>query len=151
MAKTNVKYAHTAYGVNHQEKTVTCVLDYDINLDSVPGIEFISEISEFNDFINRLVYNYGVKYIENDSTTYGILRFRVTDIAFCSSDDTFDEVIGKRLSNTRAQKLAFRNTKYFYNDIAKIVMHYVDENNNLAYNCFECEHDCHNHEFEVTA
>ena len=120
-------------------------------MDSVPGIEFISEISEFNDFINRLVYNYGVKYIENDSTTYGILRFRVTDIAFCSSDDTFDEVIGKRLSNTRAQKLAFRNTKYFYNDIAKIVMHYVDENNNLAYNCFECEHDCHNHEFEVTA
>ena len=151
MAKTNVKYVHTTYGVNHYEKTVTCVLDYEINLDSVPGIEFIANIPEFNDFVNRLVYQYGVKYIDTDFSVYGVLRFRVTDIAFCSTDDTFDEVIGKRLSNTRAQKLAFRNTKYFYNDIATIVKRYLEEINNLSFNCNECEKDCHNHEFEVTA
>lgn len=151
MAKTNVKYVHTTYGVNHNEKTVTCVLDYEINLDSIPGIDFISEIAEFHDFINRLVYQFGVKFLDKDDSVHGVLRFRVTDIAFCSTEDTFDEVIGKRLSNTRAQKLAFRNAKYFYSDIANILHRYFGEISNLVYNCVACEADCHNHEFEITA
>ena len=148
MAKTNVKYVNKAYGVNRNEGIVTCTLDYVIDLDKIPGIHFLSGLPEFNDFINTLVYCEGVKLY--DESEYGVLQFRVKDIAFCSTEDEFDEVIGKRLALTRAQKMAFRNAKYFYNEISYIVDRYRQELNNLVFNSFISEETCHNHEFELT-
>jgi hypothetical protein len=148
MAKTNVKYVNKAYGVNRNEGIVTCTLDYVIDLDKIPGINLLCELDEFNDFINTLIYCEGVKYI--DQNVCGALQFRVKEIAFCSTEDEFDEVIGKRLALTRAQKIAFRNTKYFYNEISNIINRYRQELNNLAFNSFISEERCHNHEFELT-
>lgn len=148
MAKTNVKYVNKAYGVNRNEGIVTCTLDYVIDLDKIPGIHFLGELNEFNDFINTLIYCEGVKYIDQDG--WGALQFRVKEIAFCSTEDEFDEVLGKRLALTRAQKMAFRNTKYFYDEISNIINRYRQELNNLAFNSFVSEERCHNHEFELT-
>ena len=65
MAKTNVKYVNKTYGVNKNEKTVKCNLDYVIDLDSIPGINFLCDLDEFNDFINTLIYCEGVIYIKH--------------------------------------------------------------------------------------
>jgi hypothetical protein len=148
MAKTNVKYVNKTYGVNEKEKTVTCTLDYVIDLDKIPGINLLCEFYEFNDFINTLIYCDGVKYI--DQTGYGALQFRVKEIAFCSTEDEFDELTGKRLALTRAQKLAFRNTKYFYDTILTMLDKYYTSLLNLCQNCYDAEQKCHTHEFELT-
>ena len=144
MAKTNVKYVKKVFGVNHEEKTVTCVLTYEIDTRSIPGINILTNLPEYNDFINCLVYQVGVKY--ND----GVLQFKVQDIAFCASDDEFNETLGKQLALTRAQKLAFRNSKYFYYDIARMFKNYYEKFNTLEWNCRQCEINCHEHEFEIT-
>ena len=148
MAKTNVNYVKTSYGVNPQEKSVTCVIDYEISMDKIPSIEILTEMDEFNEYITRLVYQHGVKYINKGR--YGALQFRTQDIAYCANSDTFDENIGKRLAQTRAQKLAFRYTKLFYKDITDMLFKRFTKILNLSDNCFGCEWDCHNHEFELT-
>lgn len=148
MAKTNVNYVKTVYGVNEKERTVTCVIDYEILLDNIPSIAELMELDEFNEFMTRLVYQHGVKYI--DKGRYGALQFRSQDIAFCADEDTFDIEIGKRLAQTRAQKLAFRNTKYFYNDIADMWFRRFEMLVGMSCNCCDCEIDCHEHEFELT-
>ena len=148
MGKTNVNYLKKSFGVNPNEKTVTCTLDFTINLDNIPGIDVLCHMDEFNDFINSLVYCNGVKL--NDWSNYGVLQFRVKDIAFCSTEDVFDELLGKHLSLTRAQKLAFRTAKYFYNEISNIFNKYRERLNIFTFNSFESEEKCHNHEFELT-
>lgn len=149
MAKTNVKYVHKSFRVNKEERVVTCTLDYEVNLDKVPGFRYLVDIDGVGDFLNRLIYQYGVKHISDDSV-YGSLRFRVQDIAFCSDEDEFDVDLGKKLALTRAQKLAFRNTKYFYRDLMNIVISLFGGLDVLGTNCEFCEYDCHNHEFELT-
>ena len=148
MAKTNVKYVNKAYGVNENEKTVTCTLDYVIDLDKIPGINVLYEFDEFKNFINTLIYYKGVKHINQN--IYGALQFRVRQIAFCSTEDEFDELTGKRLALTRAQKLAFRGTKYFYDTILTMLDKYYTSLLNLCQNCYDAEKKCHNHEFELT-
>lgn len=148
MAKTNVKYVNKTYGVNKNEKTVKCNLDYVIDLDSIPGINFLCNLDEFNDFINTLIYCEGVKYIKQN--VYGSLQFRVREIAFCSTEDEFDELTGKRLALTRAQKQAFRNTKCFYDTILSMLGKYYSSILDLYQNCYNSEQNCHNHEFELT-
>ena len=148
MAKTNVKYVNKAYGVNENEKTVTCTLDYVIDLDKIPGINVLYEFDEFKNFINTLIYYKGVKHINQN--IYGALQFRVRQIAFCSTEDEFDELTGKRLALTRAQKLAFRGTKYFYDTILTMLDKYYTSLLNLCQNCYDAEQKCHNHEFELT-
>lgn len=148
MAKTNVNYVKTVYGVNPEERSVTCVIDYEVSLDKIPSIEILMEMDDFNEYMTCLVYRHGIKYV--DKGRYGALQFRSHDIAYCADEDTFDENIGKRLAQTRAQKLAFRHTKLFYQDIANMLFTRFSMIDDMSINCFDCETDCHNHEFELT-
>lgn len=149
MAKTNVNYVHKSFRVDKHEKTVTCTLDYEIPMNKIPGFANLIQIDAVADFINRLIYQYGVKFISGDDKGTA-LRFRTQDIAFCSTEDEFDIELGKKLALTRAQKLAFRNTKYFYRDLMNIVIDTFGDLDVLGSNCEFCEYDCHNHEFELT-
>ena len=78
------------------------------------------------------------------------MQFRVREIAFCSTEDEFDELTGKRLALTRAQKQAFRNTKCFYDTILSMLGKYYSSILDLYQNCYNSEQNCHNHEFELT-
>ena len=148
MGKTNLTYVKKQFYVDVEEKMVDCTLSFEIDLDKIPGIQMLYNTTEFITYINKLTSYDDVKHIKKGH--YGRLRFTVHDIAFCSTEDEFDEVIGTRLAHTRTQKLAFRTAKCIYTDMINILNKYMSRLVNLQNNCFYCEQDCHQHEFEIT-
>jgi hypothetical protein len=148
MGKTNLTFVKKAFLIEREEKLVECELQFNIDLDRIPGIQMLYNAPEFVDYLNTLSKCIDVKHIKKGH--YGKLRFIVRDIAFCATDDVFDEGIGTRLAHTRTQKLAFRTAKCFYRDVLNILNKYLTRIVNLENNCAECEYDCHRHEFEIT-
>lgn len=154
MKKTNVTYVRKAYGVNPDKRFVKCVLDYEINLDKIPCIQFLAQMPEFEDFINTLVYKNGVHQYDCDNegwpSEYGVLSFTTEGVANCADSDDFDEDLGKKLALTRAQKQAFQSAERFYWTLTDMFANVIDESYNLCNGCRHSAVNCKMHEYELT-
>lgn len=62
-------------------------------------------------------------------------EFTVTAKARCSSEDTFDEVIGKRIAESRAKAKAFKIAKNVWSCIAKDLSSKAKTAEKMAENC----------------
>lgn len=154
MKKTNLTYVKKSYGVNPKQKFVKCVLDYEINLDKIPGIQTLACMPEFEDFINTLVYDAKVPCYDTDMdgfpSAHGVLVFRSEGIAQCSPADEFDAELGKKLALTRAQRQAFGDASAFYDALTEIIHNEFDGLYGLMFGCMNSRHNCAVHEHELT-
>lgn len=152
--KTNLTYVKKRFGVNPNKKFVKCVLDFEINLDKVPGIELLAEMPEFTNLINTLVYCKGVNLVDIDSmcneSEYGTLVFTTEALAKCAPNDEFDQDLGEKLAMTRAQKQAFRVAESFYSDVQNVVINKFDGLWDLLYGSLFAAENCKAHEYELT-
>lgn len=93
------------------------------------------------------------EYVDNHPNMYEvglagnpIMIFKGSGVAKCNPEDNFDEKIGFRIAETRAQRAIFKTVAKFYNDILKI----IDESfyNDLidkATNSYDSVYACNDH------
>lgn len=122
--KTNVTYLKHFYTVNKDKKTVHCKLQFGINMNKLPGIDWLNKNDEFVDFINELI-NIGVaKLVYDKNITY--LAIDAEGIAHCAPEDEFDESLGKKIASTRAQRRSFVIAQNLYDNLYKFFMDYAN-------------------------
>lgn len=88
--KNKVCIRESKFHINRGSKTVVCVLDVNLQLQSHPAWDVI-----FRDYWKHL------PFIKN----YG--DFKVRGIARCSDDDIFDEDKGRKIAESRAKARAY--------------------------------------------
>ena len=77
-------------------------------------------------------------------------KFTVTAKARCNPNDTFDEVTGKRIAESRAKTKAFKIAKNVWNCIAKGLTEKANIANIMAKNCAAMEEIESNHVKELS-
>lgn len=77
-------------------------------------------------------------------------EFTVTAKARCNPNDTFDEVTGKRIAESRAKTKAFKIAKNVWNCIAKGLTEKANIANTMAKNCAAMEKIESNHVKELS-
>lgn len=154
MKKTNLTYVKKSYGVNPKKKFVKCVLDYEINLDKIPGIQTLAQMPEFENFINNLVYVYNIPCYDTDVEGFhsdcGVLVFTTEAVAQCAPGDEFNEDLGRKLALTRAQKQAFQTARGFYSELFSLVDNEFAGLVDLIYGSDMSADKCKVHEHELT-
>lgn len=154
MKKTNLTYVKKSYGVNPEKKFVKCALDFEINLDKIPGIQTLAVVPGFEDFINELVYAYKIPCYDTDAdgfpSEYGVLVFTTEAVANCAPGDEFDAELGKKLALTRSQKQAFQTARDLYASLFKFVDDEFSGLMGLIYGSELSADKCKKHEHELT-
>lgn len=143
MGKTNVVYGNTEYVVRSNQNQVICVLDFNIKFPpELSGLasDIIFGYEDTRKFLND--NNLSYRWINEDELyIYG----KTYGYADCLPEDKFDDIFGKKLSQTRAQTKAFDiATKVYYefaNKYKKISNKFV----NLAQNSCESADKCNFH------
>lgn len=77
-------------------------------------------------------------------------KFTVTAKARCNPNDTFDEVTGKRIAESKAKTKAFKIAKNVWNCIAKGLTERANIANTMAKNCAAMEEIESNHVKELS-
>jgi hypothetical protein len=148
--KTNVAFFSPVYTVNRKKRKVHCLLEFEIDLSKIPGIDFISNMNGYNELLEKLTNKYtGVADFAYypDNRVYGSIIFKSSGIATCSLDDKFDESLGEKIASTRAQKKAFLVARDFYQDISNIIFNNVyGKLRYLFYACNDTYKKCDKHE-----
>ena len=80
----------------------------------------------------------------------GYGEFTVTAKARCNPNDTFDEVTGKRIAESKAKTKAFKIAKNVWNCIAKSLTKKANKANTMAKNCAAMEEIESNHVKELS-
>ena len=80
----------------------------------------------------------------------GYGEFTVTAKARCNPNDTFDEVTGKRIAESKAKTKAFKIAKNVWNCIAKGLTKKANIANTMAKNCAAMEEIESNHVKELS-
>lgn len=141
--KTNVTYLKHVYTVNENKKTVHCQLQFGINMNKLPGIDWLDANQQFVDFINELIDCGFAKLVYDKNITY--LAFNAEGIAHCSPDDDFDASLGKKIASTRAQKKSFMIAKNLYDNIYEFFMEYAMPYKMMTTKSAESFNKCNSH------
>lgn len=117
--KTKVKVINEKYIVNSESKVVVCILTCNVPVDRIN-----------NDFG---IYTYPWK--KQLPKVKGLATFHVKGIAKCDSSDSFDEVLGKRIAQSRAKEKSYRIAAIIWSKMANYLL-------NIANQCFRLSNNC---------
>lgn len=148
--KTNVVYTSKVFGVSEKNKTVKCVLTYEVNLDKIPGMSIMMELDDVRDYLDTLLCEKSAYISDFDSclrvSENGVLSFKTEGFAACSPSDEFDEELGKKIALTRAQRKAFDKMASMYSNLFDIVYSSLCERlGGLEIGCAEAFAKCGEH------
>lgn len=121
--------------VKPEEKVVVCVMKADMQL-----LKFDSwDITKISDWKAK------APMVDN---IYGV--FTVSAKAKCAPDDKFDEVIGKRIAESRAKSKAFKTAKNIWSCIAEKLLNEYNISMEMYKNCEAMEKIETNHAKELS-
>ena len=106
--RNRVTIKERIFRVNSEKKTVVCIIKCAINW---PEEVETTYSSKFYDYVIDIT---GAKGWLSDFTVVGISK--------CHADDTFDEVLGRRIAESRAKKEAYEKAMMVWR---KIGIHYL--------------------------
>ena len=89
--KTNVNFSKVQYVVKPKEGVVVCTMRVDPNLDKLYKMKLDFDSKWFKSL--PIVDTWGA--------------FTAKGVAKCSKEDTFNEILGKRIAEAKAKKMAF--------------------------------------------
>lgn len=118
--KTRVVFKDGKYYINEDKGTVTCVLEGYLNIDF--KYFYIPKNWKIIPKKNMI----GMPY------TYD---FRVSGIAICSKEDTFNQELGMKIAESKAKKQAFKIAHNGYSIIYNNLMRELDIVKVLQCNC----------------
>ena len=121
--KNSVHILKTEYHVDKENKVVLCTLHVDTQLDKHPA--WISISSDF--FRKRFPFiGYSGEFI-------------VKAKARCNENDLFDEVVGKRIAESRAKVKAYSIARRMWVCITKTMKRFTLQFSNTMHACEEAE------------
>nr|DAG83989.1 MAG TPA: hypothetical protein [Caudoviricetes sp.] len=116
--KTRIK-TEPKFIVKPEDKVVVCKMKVDMQLNK----------SECWDYIYNITWGTKAPMVRFDG------KFIVTAKAKCDSEDTFDEVIGKRIAESKAKAKVFKIAKNVWGCIAKDLSNRAKIAEKMAENC----------------
>ena len=131
--KTRLR-TNSEFIVKPENKVVVCIMSVDMQLIN----------SECWYFVNSAWWATKAPMVNG----YG--EFTVTAKARCNPNDTFDEVTGKRIAESKAKTKAFKIAKNVWNCIAKGLTKRANIANTMAKNCAAMEEIESNHVKELS-
>lgn len=117
--RNRVHVINSEYKVNPEKGVVICILDCETGVDRT-------------DVWSAVSYRWWKKRLPFVDF-YG--KFTVKAIARCNKDDKFDEVIGKRIAESRAKAKAYMVAFKFWDICAKEIEKLTNFCNNLKKSC----------------
>lgn len=120
--KNRVRIIKSDFFVNPEKKIVVCVLECDMQLEKHPSCEDIYSYMWSKSRVNLHVDNSGV--------------FTVKAIAKCNERDTFDENLGKKIAESKANCKAFAIAEKVYKEIEK---YFLNSAKNIHKSVQACE------------
>lgn len=117
--KTKVKVINEKYIVDSENRIVVCILTCNVPVDRI------------NDNLGIYTYPWKKQLPKVD----GLATFQVKGIAKCNPGDTFDEVLGKRIAQSRAKEKSYRIAAIIWSKMANYLLNIANQWFNLSNNC----------------
>ena len=144
--RTNIKLIETKTYVNPSKRSVTVVQKYEFDIFAIKN--FAKLVITCDDIGN---------YVEDSIVTSGKFSFNgdkliltVSGRSRCMPNDKFDEKLGFRIADTRAQAKAMKIFTSFYNDIANLVYtNLLKDVEDKFNNCSNAYWACKEHELRL--
>ena len=115
--KTNIKLIETKTYVNHDKWSVTVVQKYEFDVFAIKNfIGLTTACVDIGDYVKNSIAPVG-KFGFKDNK----LILTVSGKSRCRSNDKFDEKLGFKIADTRAQTKAMKIFTSFYKDIVDLV------------------------------
>lgn len=125
--RNRVTIVERTFKVNPKKRAVVCIIECKFNwpteIDTAWGSDF---------------YKYCRK-VTGASTVGRSDYFTVVGVSKCHADDTFDEVLGKRIAESRAKKDAYDKAYKVWNMIYKHYIKMAKLASNMAVACFKAK------------
>lgn len=115
--RTRVQIVERSFYVNHDKKTVTCVIKTESCTLNHPS----------RDYINSAVWETHDKALFSDHTFVGIAK--------CSPLDEFNEEKGKRIAESKAKVKAFKAYNKMYTKVSDLIKNALVDVLNTALAC----------------
>ena len=134
--RTNSRIVDSRTYVNADKRTVVVRLRYEVDLSKFKNFD---QISRLTDFWDTILNNADVSV---DNKFY----FEVVGKSKCAPEDTFDETLGYRIADSRAQAEAMRKLGNIYVDIVnKLFETIIEDVADKIDNCFLASDCCLDH------
>ena len=121
--KTNVKFTRDKFIVNKEKKTVTCILDCDVDLYSRKFPSLMTDCKIWKKKCPK--FNYG--------------NFKVIGVAYCAKEDIFDKIKGRRIAESKAKKEGFKIAEEVYRLVYEANTKEIDKLKSLIIGCIDAE------------
>lgn len=144
--KTNTKLIETKTYVNHDKRSITVVQKYELDVFAIKNfVRLAIACEDIGGYVKNSIVPFG-KFGFKDNK----LVLTVSGKSRCMPNDKFDEKLGFRIADTRAQAKAMKIFTSFYNDIADLVYtNLLKDVEDKFNNCNNAYWACKEHELRL--
>ena len=144
--KTNTKLIETKTYVNHDKQSITVVQKYELDVFAIKNLVRLAiACVDIEKKIKNSIASFD-KFDFKDNK----LVLTVSGKSRCMPNDKFDEKLGFRIADTRAQAKAMKIFTSFYNDIANLVYtNLLKDVEDKFNNCSNAYWACKEHELRL--
>ena len=144
--KTNTKLIETKTYVNHDKRSVTVVQKYELDVFAIKNFVGLAiACVDIGDYVKDSIVPVG-KFDFKDNK----LILTVSGKSRCMPNDKFDEKLGFRIADTRAQAKAMKIFTSFYKDIVNLVYtNLLEDVEDKFNNCSNAYWACKEHELRL--
>lgn len=144
--KTNTKLIDTKTYVNHDKRSIIVVQKYELDVFAINNfVKLAIACVDISDYVKNSIASFG-KFDFKDNK----LVLTVSGKSRCMPNDKFDEKLGFRIADTRAQAKAMKIFTSFYNDIADLVYtNLLKDVEDKFNNCSNAYWACKEHELRL--
>lgn len=144
--RTNTKLIETKTYVNHDKRSVTVVQKYELDVFAIKNFVGLAiACVDIGDYIKDSIVPVGKFDFKNNK-----LILTVSAKSRCMPNDKFDEKLGFRIADTRAQAKAMKIFTSFYKDIVNLVYtNLLEDVEDKLNNCSNAYWACKEHELRL--
>lgn len=144
--RTNTKLIETKTYVNHDKRSVTVVQKYELDIFAIKNFAGLTiEYVDIGDYVKNSIVPIGKFDFKNNK-----LILTVSGKSKCMPNDKFDEKLGFRIADTRAQAKAMKIFTSFYKNILNLVYkNFAEDIVNKFNNCNNAYWSCKEHELRL--
>lgn len=144
--RTNTKLIETKTYVNYDKRSVTVVQKYELDIFALKNFVEAAEVcTDVKNYVQYSIAPIGKFKFENNK-----LILTVSAKSKCMPNDKFDEKLGFRIADTRAQAKAMKIFTSFYKDIVNLVYtNLLEDVEDKLNNCRDAYWACKEHELRL--
>ena len=141
--RTNTKLIETKTYVNRDKRSIIVVQKYELDIFALKNfIEAAEACADVKNYVQYSIAPIGKFKFENNK-----LVLTVSGKSRCMSNDKFDETLGFRIADTRAQAKAMKIFARFYEGLSNLIYdNFVCDVQNKYDNCCDAYWGCKEHE-----